>query len=536
MNQTIPFRTFGTMLDCSRNAVPNLDSLKKWIDLTASLGYNLLLLYTEETYEVDGEPYFGYMRGRFTKAELREADAYARERNMTLMPCIQVLAHMLALKRWREYGAHFDTEDILLVEDERVYTLISHIFETLADTFTCRTIHIGMDEANMLGRGRYFDQHGDCNRTELMLKHLRRVCQIGEKYGFQFQMWSDMFFRMVAGEYYVPDAQFDDQTRAMIPENVTLVYWDYYSTEKSRYDAMLDAHARLTDKICFAGGLWTWTGVAPHNGFSMNITKCALESCREHGIRDVFLTMWGDNGGECSRFAVIPSLFYASQIARGETDEAVIRERFAARFGLSFDDFMQLDLPGTKNGRADTHCNADKYLFYSDPFMGMMDKTVEPGEGAQFALCAERLKRLSDVPQWGYLFQTLGALCDVLADKAELGLRTHEAYLAGDKAALRELTEVYAQVQSRMEAFLEIYRAQWLRENKPHGFDVQEIRIGGAIQRLKGCRKRLLSYLDGETDRLEELEEMQLDFFGGDSRSTAPCFTVWSQIATANVV
>ena len=47
MDNSTPFRTFGTMLDCSRNAVPNLHTLKKWVDLTASLGYNTLLLYTE---------------------------------------------------------------------------------------------------------------------------------------------------------------------------------------------------------------------------------------------------------------------------------------------------------------------------------------------------------------------------------------------------------------------------------------------------------------------------------------------------------
>ena len=87
MDNSTPFRTFGTMLDCSRNAVPNLHTLKKWVDLTASLGYNTLLLYTEDTYEVPDEPYFGYMRGRYTQAELRELDAYANERGMTMIFC-----------------------------------------------------------------------------------------------------------------------------------------------------------------------------------------------------------------------------------------------------------------------------------------------------------------------------------------------------------------------------------------------------------------------------------------------------------------
>ena len=65
------FRKFGTMLDCSRNAVMSADSVKKCIDMTADLGYNALLLYTEDTYEISGQPYFGYMRGRYSQEELK---------------------------------------------------------------------------------------------------------------------------------------------------------------------------------------------------------------------------------------------------------------------------------------------------------------------------------------------------------------------------------------------------------------------------------------------------------------------------------
>ena len=117
----------GTMIDCSRNAVASVESVKKWIDLTSSLGYNTLMLYTEDTYEVPGELYFGYMRGRYSREELRGLDAYAKSRNMELIPCIQTLAHLNALNRWPEYKEHFDVDDILLAQDERVYLLIDGV-------------------------------------------------------------------------------------------------------------------------------------------------------------------------------------------------------------------------------------------------------------------------------------------------------------------------------------------------------------------------------------------------------------------------
>ena len=102
------FRRFGTMVDCSRNAVMNVPAVKKWIDVTAAMGYNTLMLYTEDTYEVDGQPYFGYMRGRYSKAELRELDDYAAEKGMELIPCIQTLAHLNAIFRWPQYAAFRD--------------------------------------------------------------------------------------------------------------------------------------------------------------------------------------------------------------------------------------------------------------------------------------------------------------------------------------------------------------------------------------------------------------------------------------------
>ena len=87
MDNSTPFRTFGTMLDCSRNAVPNLHTLKKWVDLTASLGYNtLLFIHRRHLVRYRTSRIFGYMRGRYSQAELRELDAYAKKQGMTIMP------------------------------------------------------------------------------------------------------------------------------------------------------------------------------------------------------------------------------------------------------------------------------------------------------------------------------------------------------------------------------------------------------------------------------------------------------------------
>ena len=74
------YETLGVMIDMSRNAVMSVEALKRYLLLLKKMGYNCVMLYTEDTYEVDGEPYFGYMRGRYSKAEMKQLIAQADEK------------------------------------------------------------------------------------------------------------------------------------------------------------------------------------------------------------------------------------------------------------------------------------------------------------------------------------------------------------------------------------------------------------------------------------------------------------------------
>lgn len=100
---------------------------------------------------------------------------------MELIPCIQTLAHLNAIVRWPAYSPHVDTSDILLAGDEAVYELIDKMFATVSKCFTSRIINIGMDEAHMIGRGKYYDIHGDTDRSQILIDHVKKVSRIGKK-------------------------------------------------------------------------------------------------------------------------------------------------------------------------------------------------------------------------------------------------------------------------------------------------------------------------------------------------------------------
>lgn len=537
------FKTFGTMLDCSRNAVMTAESVRRWIDLTAKLGCNTLHLYMEDTYEVDGQPYFGHLRGRYSKAELKQIDAYAAAHGMQVIPCIQTLAHVNALFHWPVYREIHDAADILLTGDERTYALVDGMFRTLRECLRTNIVNIGMDEADLLGLGKYLTLHGYRDRFSILMEHLRRVSEMAKKYGFELLMWGDMFFRLAGGDYFTNFNQdpklgeIPEEVRQLVPENIHLVYWDYFSRDRQSYERNIDAHNAIKSGSWFAGGLWTWAGFAPHNTFSIATMREAMKACHAKGVENVVMTMWGDNGAECSKFAVLPALFTVSQMAQDIDDVETIHANFEREFGIPFEDFRALDLIGTQNDSAEAIYNPEKYLLYCDPFMGQFDNRVKSGDAAGYADCAARLAVYADHAEYGYLFRSLRALCAFLSVKADLGIRTRAAYLSGDKKAAKALSTDYDAALERLDAFYAAYEQQWMHENKPQGFDVVDLRIGGQRQRLLHCRDRLLAYAEGRLDRIEELEEPVLDCCceeKADGQATRAIF--WHEIASANVI
>ena len=503
------FRTVGLMIDLSRNAVMSLDGWRKFLPVVSKMGYNAMFLYMEDTYEVEGEPYFGYMRGRYSVDEMKALDELGAEYGVEMIPCIQTLGHLSTLDKWKVYPT--DTPDILLVDDERTYELIDNMLQTLKKCFRTRRIHIGMDEADNLGKGKYLSLHGYENQGDIIRKHLTRVAKIAEKHGYEAMMWSDMFFRgWNGGRYYAQaGAVIPEEYKRALPKSISPVYWDYYMKGEERYDAMLDIHKQLSENTLFAGGVWTWLGFTPANVHSLEVSIPAIKMCKKHGIKDIFFTLWGDDGGECSRFAVLPALYYIAEYVRGNEDEADIKAGFEREFGIPFDSFLTLDLPNLVDKKDSPWAACpSKYMLYSDCLEGFLDYLVDEGGNDEYADYALKLYSAEQkAGDYSYLFRTQRLLSEILSHKYELGARTRAAYKAGDREELRRLlNEDYTAVIKLLPIFYDAFRHQWELENKRWGFEVQDLRLGGLITRMENQKRILEDYLDGKLDSIEELE------------------------------
>ena len=541
------YEDLAYMADCSRNAVLNLNSAKKMIEVLALMGYSTFELYMEDTYEIADQPYFGYFRGRYTVAELQEIEAYAADFDMSFVPCIQTLAHLSAFVKWgvKEVQELRDVEDILLIGEEKVYNLIEGMFKTMSQLRT-RKINIGMDEAHLVGLGRYLIQHGFQNRSLLMCQHLERVLDIADKYGFHCQMWSDMFFKLMSADgQYDRDVEIPEETRVyldQLKDRVTLVYWDYYQDSEEKYNRNFQNHHKISQDIAFAGGAWKWIGFTPHNHFSRLVAIEANKACRQNHVKEVIVTGWGDNGGETSQFSILPALQIWAELAY-RNDLEKLAEHFLVSTGLAFDDFMKVDLANLLPGLPEnlSGINPNRYILYQDILCPLLERHIRPEEDKQhFEAAAQSLQEVSrKAGEYSYLIETQAQLNALLALKIAVTSGIQEAYRADDKPRLAELAEKdLPLLYQKVEDFAEQFSRQWQLENKIFGLDTIDIRFGGLLKRIKRAQERLQQYTTGQLDSVEELEQEILPFndFYKEQGLIATTANQWHTIATASTI
>lgn len=493
----------GVMLDCARNAVPNVEALKRLIIYLSLMGYTYLELYVEDCFEVIDEPYFGYMRGRFTQAELKELNAYCKIFGIELIPCIQTLAHLARIfQHWIVYtGEIQDKGDVLLVGEERTYTLIENMIKTCRECFDSDSINIGMDEAFELGKGKYFQRHGYVPTREIMRQHLSRVSEICAKYNFKPSLWADMFYEdLEKGE------------TSGIPKDFTLIFWEYMCEDNTYYQKKFEQLKRSGLSYSFSGGAHKWYGFTPLNEYSARILDLQYAEAQNGGVDNFMITLWGDDGAECPYYAVLPTLAYLAEQnllnAQGFADGLLKKLT-----NYSYQEWLALDLPNRLyDGEKALLCNPSKYLFYVDPFYGIEELSFAADYGARYKKIAKTLEKLSSRNSpFAYLFKTAYLLSDFLEIKSTLTVDLDVAYKNGDRKALENFAKVTIPLaEKRLKTFISAYRNQWDKENKPFGFEVEEFRLSGVAGRLASVRKKLKAHLDGKIVVIPELEEVKL--------------------------
>lgn len=509
------FEKMGIMLDCSRNAVMKVAHVKRWLGRLALMGCNVFMLYTEDTYELPGEPYFGYMRGGYSGREIREIDDYARQLGIEVVACIQTLGHMGQMLKWPHYRTIKDTTQVLLAGEEKTYDLIKKMIAFWSEHLGTRRIHVGMDEAHDLGRGRLMDLHGNQSVFDIFDRHLKRVEEICSSHGLKPMIWSDMYFRMgnPTQDYYDRNTVIPDSVKAKVPQSVDLVYWDYCSTDEGFYTEWIQRHRELGHDPIMASGIWTWSRFWYDHFKTSAAVKPCVEACRKARLPQIFFTLWGDGNSYCEFDSAFAGIAYAADLCYGGNgSEDSLSPWLKAICSSDYSAILVgtgLQVPAPHNNQPISATT----ILWDDPLLGIgwqgfLDACPDfwPQVLVKLRDLREKIAPFrgnQSEPDFDYLWR----ICDAMVRKLEFREALVLAYDLKDKDALHRLQE--DQIPPLLDALAgleQAFRRQWLRRNKPFGMETTQIRLGAGSTRYREAALRIQEYCQGQIETIEELE------------------------------
>ena len=285
----------GLMVDVSRDKVPTMGTLRGIVDLCASLKLNQLQLYTEHT--------FAYARHRevwehaspITPDEVRELDAYCRERFVELVPNQNSFGHMERWLRHPRYaplaekpdgftfpwGTRHDGGFSLNPLDARSLELVEGLYDELLPNFTSRLFNVGCDETFDLGLGKSKDECERRGKERVYLDFLLKIHHAVRRRGRTMQFWGDIILHKPE---LIPD----------LPKDVIALNWGYEYDHPFETETKAFADAGVPFYVC--PGTSSWLSITGRTDVAIGNLKNAAENALAHGAAGYLITDWGDFG------------------------------------------------------------------------------------------------------------------------------------------------------------------------------------------------------------------------------------------------
>ena len=276
------FRDRGIMLDVSRGKVPTRQTLEDLVDHCSKLRINVLMLYVEHTFAFRQHPEIGEGSSPLDAETILALDAYAEDRGVELIPCLQSLGHMEQILSLERYSKLAESDRNWSVSPSRpeTYQLLGDLYDEFLPLFRSPRMNANCDEPFDLGRGQSAERAPEKSPGRLFADHVGELERLASRHGKQLMIWADFALKH-------PD-HLD-----RIGSDVVLMDWWY----ETRFD--FDRIAQLRDKgfeVWACPGTSSWNCLFPRiETASQNIALWASAG-RRHGATGLLNTDWGDFG------------------------------------------------------------------------------------------------------------------------------------------------------------------------------------------------------------------------------------------------
>lgn len=528
------FEHIGWQMDVSQtNALPKLEQLEEAMCRMALMGMNRLVLYMEDSFEIPEEPYFGYMRSRYSEAELRAIDDIGDMFGIEVFAAIEGLSHLSKVLRWHPYGNVQEDAATLLVGEERTYEFLEHLIDAATKPFRSKNVIIFLDEAFNLGKGTSLEKSGEYRESFYYMKqHIPRLLEMCRERGLNMITSGDMF--MVASnpneenffkKLYAINGPLSPKIKEAANWPLDYLLWDYSHHGEETYEALIKRYREFGKCEFFLTGIWNWLGFGVDYDKTFATVIPAARASKKHGIRDFVVSTWGcDAGMENFWSDNLLGLQLVAEYSYGdEPDELELAERFFACTGCNMEDYLTLSyvdhVYGQRTGEGPDYVNLSRTVLWQDVLFGKYDYYINDNSLTEhFKSVAEKLEAASKRNgEYGKYLATRALVARVLEIKSTIGARIKTAYQKRDLYALLGfISTVLPELKKRVITLRDAHRALWYSVHKPLGWEAEDLRYGALISRIDSAIYRLQRHMNGHEKTLPELEAERLSVNGTD--------------------
>lgn len=322
-------KTRGAMLDISRGKIPTLKTLFEIVDFLTDVKYNHLQLYVEGF--SFGYPSFKNLWEKtetpLTPEEIRQLDAYCRDRQIELVANQNSLGHMAAWLATDEYKelaecpegyklfGLVDMKTTLAPTNPKSLELVKKMSADLLPNFSSNLFNVNLDEPFELGKSKAHPVKDPKDVAAIYIDYAKKLNEYVNSQGKKMMMWGDVVAKH-------PDMLPE------IPKNITLLEWRYEAAQSFENISQVYQKAGLHYMVC--PGTSSWSSMTGRTDNMMGNIENAVSNGIKYGADGMLITDWGDT----------PHLQYWTVSCAGLAYGAALSWNNADKDKIVLDDFL----------------------------------------------------------------------------------------------------------------------------------------------------------------------------------------------------
>ena len=476
--------------DLSRGPVPTLAFQKHQVKVFSEYKVNLYSPYFENTLAYASNPLIAPPGGAMTRADVESLVKYAQQYHVTIVPEQEAFGHLHHTLMFDKYAKLAETPHgtVLAPVQPGSIQLIQQWFKEIAEMFPGPFMHIGADETFDLGKGQTKDEVTKEGLGKVYMDFLIQIHQALQPLHKQLLFWGDI-------------AMNDPDLVKTLPKDMIAIAW-VYSPEPEGYDKWLLPFTNAGLQTWVAPGVNNWSRVYPDsNAGLLNIQEFVRDGQRL-GSTGLLNTVWNDDGEGLFNQDWYGILFGA---AAGWQSGASSIPQFQDSYGQVFHgdrtgkiNQAQIELMAAQKTLSDTGIDdSSDHLFWMDPWSKegqQVSAKLLPvvqtlrDQVEQAIILIEQAKAAGPLREEDALdAMEMGARrMDFLGYKFEAAQEMLTAYdrayqEQGDSATnkhlgsgLYDISSNNGRCQDLRDGYgltRDLYRAAWLKENRPYWLD-----------------------------------------------------------------